>query len=366
MVHSTMSITTLSLKYMRVYEATSFSFHPRLNVLTGDNAQGKTTVLESIYYLSYTRSHRTSSDKEIIRTDHAFAKISANTVDTLYELVVSPHGKTVKVNGAPVEKLSAFVGDLSVVMFAPEDLDLIKGPPKGRRQFMNMQGTHQNRGLMGELSRYQTLLKDRNHRIKQVSTLEALQNDGLFQVLTQRLASSAETIMMQRKAFLTALSTRLTPIYQAIAQDGLVPVIQYVPSMAFYDHATQLRNMIPRDFQTKTTNLGIHRDDFLINHLTEDFKLHASQGQIRSLAIALKLALVDWMRDVKGVTPMVLLDDVFSELDVHRQNALLKHLDERTQVFITTTDLNLIKRENLKNYSHFTINQGKVQVDHYE
>lgn len=361
-----MSLTQLDLTHVRVYDTTSFAFHPRLNVLTGDNAQGKTTVLESIYLLAYARSHRTLVDKELIKRDHAFAKIKAQSSEKAYELIISPQGKTVKLNGGPMDKLSAFVGDLSVVMFAPEDLELIKGPPKLRRQFMNMQGTHQNRSLMGELSRYQTLLKDRNHRIKQVSTLEALKNDGLFQVLTQRLAYSAETIMMQRKAFLTALSARLTPIYQSIAGDGLTPVIQYLPSMLFYDYGEQLRDAIERDFHTKTTNLGIHRDDFIINHVTEDFKKHASQGQIRTLAIALKLALVTWMREIKKVTPLVLLDDVFSELDANRQNALLNHLDEETQVFITTTDLNLIKRENLKNYTHFAITQGKVQELTYE
>ena len=366
MVHSTMQLKDLTLKHMRIYEEVSLSLHPRLNVFTGNNAQGKTTVLESIYMLSYTRSHRTTSDKEIIQQAKPFAKVTGTTTNQSYELVMSPAGKTVKLNGGSVDKLSAFVGDLSVVMFAPEDLDLLKGPPKLRRQFLNMQGTHQDRSLMGELSRYQTLLKDRNHRIKQVSTLEALKNDGLFQILTQRLAYSAETIMMKRKQFLTQLSTRLTPIYQSIANDGLTPTIQYVPSMNFYDYAEQLRDSIDRDFHTKTTNLGIHRDDFVINHITEDFTLHASQGQMRTLAIALKLALVAWMKEFKKVIPLVLLDDVFSELDANRQNALLTHLDAETQVFITTTDLNLIKRENLENYSHFSINQGKVQVSTYE
>ncbi len=361
-----MSLTHLMLKHMRVYEKEAFTFHPRLNVLTGDNAQGKTSVLESIYMLAYTRSHRTNADTEIIQVPHPFTKIEGKTADKTYELVVSGQGKTVKLNGGSVDKLSAFVGDLSVVMFAPEDLELIKGPPKLRRQFLNMQGTHQDKALMGELSRYQTLLKDRNHRIKQVSTLDALKNDGLFQVLTQRLAYSAETIMMHRKTFLTALSARLTAIYQSIAADGLTPVIQYLPSMNFYDYADQLRNSVDRDFHTKTTNLGIHRDDFVINHVTEDFKTHASQGQIRTLAIALKLALVAWMKDIKHVRPLVLLDDVFSELDAHRQNALLTHLDDKTQVFITTTDLNLIRRENLTNYTHFAINQGKVKVSTYE
>lgn len=361
-----MSLRTLELKNVRVYDSISFAFHPTLNVITGNNAQGKTTVLESIYLLSYTKSHRTHNDKEIIRHSKDFAKVAGQATDKHYELIVSETGKKVKVNGGALNKLSAFVGDLSVVMFAPEDIELIKGAPKLRRQFMNMQGSHQNQALLGELSRYQTVLKERNQRIKQISTADALKTDGLFQVLTQRLATSAKIIMTHRKSFLSDLSDRLTPIYQAIANDGLHPVIHYHPAMTAQDMAEQFKQSIERDFQTKTTNVGPHRDEFIIRQQTDDFKTHASQGQFRTLALAIKLALVSWMKAAHDVQPIVLLDDVFSELDKFRQNALLRHLDKETQVFITTTDLNLIKRENLTNYTHFIIDEGKVQVNVHE
>jgi len=355
-------IKTLILENVRLYQSLQLDVHPRLNIVTGDNAQGKTTLLEAIYLLAYTKSHRTYQEKEVIQKDALYAKIECVTKEERLKLVISDSGKNVYLNDHSQDKLSQFIGHIVAVMFSPEDFNLIKGAPKLRRTFLDMQGSINHKGLMTELVRYKKLLKDRNHHLKTLKDKKIANEDVLLKVLTQRLAYSNEQIMMARKSFLTALSLRLTKIYQSIAEDGLSPVIQYIPSLPFNDIEASMMHHLQKDIYTETTNYGIHRDDFRILSEGEAFENHASQGQIRTLGIAIKLALVEWLKDVHQIHPIVLLDDVFSELDQKRQNALLELVQNESQVFITATDINLIRRENLKDYSQIEIHEGKVKV----
>lgn len=355
-------IKSLSLENVRLYDLLELEVHPTLNIITGDNAQGKTTLLEAIYLLAYTKSHRTYQEKEVIQKETMYAKVECKTAEDTLKMVISESGKKVYVNQHPKEKLSQFIGHIIAVMFSPEDFDLIKGAPKLRRTFLDMQGSIRHTALMSELTRYKTLLKDRNQHLKTFQDKTHASEDVLLKVLTQRLAYSNEHIMMARKSFLTALSPRLTKIYQSIADDGLSPVIQYVPSLPFTGIEEAMFNHIQKDIFTETTNYGIHRDDFKILNDGEPFESHASQGQIRTLGIAIKLALVEWLREVHRIHPIVLLDDVFSELDQKRQNALLELVQKDSQVFVTATDINLIRRENLKDYKQFNIDDGKVKV----
>jgi len=337
-------IKTLILENVRLYQQLHLDFHPTLNIVTGDNAQGKTTLLEAIYLLAYTKSHRTYQEKEVIQKEALYAKIECVTEEERLKLVISDSGKNVYLNDHSQDKLSQFIGHIVAVMFSPEDFNLIKGAPKLRRTFLDMQGSINHKGLMSELVRYKKLLKDRNQHLKTLKDKVNAKEDVLLKVLTQRL------------------SLRLTKIYQSIAEDGLSPVIQYMPSLPFNDIEASMMHHLQKDIHTETTNYGIHRDDFRILSEGEAFENHASQGQIRTLGIAIKLALVEWLKDVHQIHPIVLLDDVFSELDQKRQNALLELVQNESQVFITATDIDLIRRENLKDYSQIEIHEGKVKV----
>lgn len=355
-------IKSLTLENVRIHESLQLDWHPTLNLITGNNALGKTTLLEAIHVLAYTKSHRTYQEKEMIQNEKLFAKVEGLTEDETLTVVLSEAAKKVFINGHPKEKLSQFIGHLHVVMFSPEDFNLIKGAPKLRRTFLDMQASIQHPMVLNELSKYKTLLKDRNQHLKMLKDKTQAKDDVLLKVLTQRLAYSNEHIMMVRKAFLTALSPRLTKIYQTIAEDGLSPIIQYRPSLPFVGIEETLFKHLQKDIITESTNYGIHRDDFIILSMNEPFENRASQGQLRTLGIAIKLALVEWLREVHKVNPIILLDDVFSELDQKRQNALLKLVQKDSQVFITSTDINLIRRENLKDFKQFNIHDGKVKV----
>lgn len=354
-------IKELFLNHVRLYHTLHLKVHPTLNIITGDNAQGKTTILEAIYLLAYTKSHRTNQEKEVIQKEADYAKLECMTESSRLKMVISESGKKVYVNEAAKDKLSLFIGNVVAVMFSPEDFDLIKGAPKLRRTFLDMQGSINHKPLMAELSRYKILLKDRNQHLKTFKDKTQANEDVLLKVLTKRMATSNEIIMKERTAFINALSARLTDIYQAIAEDGLEPVIEYVPSLPFKDLEATMLKHLQKDIYTETTNYGIHRDDFKILSHGDPFESHASQGQIRTLGIALKLALVEWLIDVHQIHPIVLLDDVFSELDQKRQNALLELVQKGSQVFITATDIDLIRRENLKDYTQFQIHEGKVK-----
>jgi len=360
MVHLSMRIKTLTLKDTRVYDLVHLEAHPHLNIIVGDNAEGKTTLLESIHVLGFTKSHRTQDEKELMKTGALFAKVSSTADDQQLEVVISAEGKTVKHNDVKSRRLSDYVGLLKVVMFAPEDLELLKGAPKLRRQFLDMQSGLFDKQLLMELGGYKHLLKERNHRLKQVTSLEALREDALFSVLSQRLAQSASYIIDQRKIFLTAINEHLGRIYHSIAEDGESPQLIYLPSVEG-DLEKQWTAHLEKEFITKSTQVGPHRDDFKVVSHDKDFTAFASQGQLRTVGIALKLALVQLLKAQKESPPIVLLDDVLSELDAKRQNLLLRQLNQDSQVFITATDIKSIQTENLSDYALFNVNNGKVE-----
>ena len=355
-----MRIKTLTLKDTRVYDQVHLEAHPYLNIIVGDNAEGKTTLLESIHVLGFTKSHRTQDEKELMKTGALFAKVSSTADDQQLEVVISAEGKTVKHNDVKSRRLSDYVGLLKVVMFAPEDLELLKGAPKLRRQFLDMQSGLFDKQLLRELGGYKHLLKERNYRLKQVASLEALREDALFSVFSQRLAQSASYIIGQRKIFLTAINEHLGRIYQSIAEDGEFPQLIYQPSVEG-DLETQWTAHLEKEFITKSTQVGPHRDDFNVVSHGKDFTAFASQGQLRTVGIALKLVLVQLLKAQKDSTPVILLDDVLSELDAKRQNLLLKQLNQESQVFITATDIKSIQTENLSDYALFNVNNGKVE-----
>jgi DNA replication and repair protein RecF len=358
-----MRIETLWLKNTRVYDHVEINPHPHLNIITGNNAEGKTTLLEAIYVLGFTKSHRTQDEKEMMK-DEAFAKfgvtLEKEEIHQL-EVVISAEGKTVKHNTIKEKRLSDYVGILKAVMFAPEDLELFKGSPKLRRHFLDLQSGIFNKNLLRELNQYKHVLKERNHRLKQLDTLEALKYDALFSVLSDRLIKSASYIVEQRKIFLEAINEHLATLYQSIAKDGETPQLVYLPSVVVEDLEKVLKVALEKDYFAKTTQTGPHRDDFMVHSRGKEWMTFASQGQLRTLVIALKLALVKMIKERQNEFPIILLDDVLSELDENRQNLLLSHLEKDSQVFITATDIKSIQTENLNDYALFHVHNRKVE-----
>lgn len=360
-----MWIKEIKLKNYRNYKDISAQFSPALNVFIGKNAQGKTNFLEAIYFLSLTRSHRTRADKELIHFSEKDVHISGvlervNGNITL-DINLSDKGRVTKVNHLKQAKLSDYIGTMTVVLFAPEDLQLIKGSPSLRRKFLDIDLGQIKPIYLSDLSNYNHVLKQRNTYLK---TAEKVDKDFLA-VLDEQLADYGSRVMEHRHDFIVALEEEADKHHNTISNETERLKIQYLSSIPFNDKSEIRENFLillrknqQRDIFKKNTGVGPHRDDlaFYINDMNANF---GSQGQHRSLILSLKLAEIELIKSVTGDYPILLLDDVMSELDNYRQTKLLEGIRENIQTFITTTSLDHLSQlpEQLK---IFTIEQGTI------
>ncbi|GAY71627.1 UNVERIFIED_CONTAM: DNA replication/repair protein RecF [Streptococcus canis] len=364
-----MWIKELQLKHYRNYNQLSAEFSSGLNVFIGNNAQGKTNFLEAIYFLSLTRSHRTRIDKELIHFDQSSVSLSgkisriSGTVDL--EINLSDKGRVTKINSLKQAKLSDYIGTMMVVLFAPEDLQLVKGAPSLRRKFIDVDLGQIKPIYLSDLTHYNHVLKQRNTYLKSAQHIDA----DFLAVLDEQLADYGSRVMEHRSDFINALEKEANRHHQAISNDLENLSLAYDSSVPFenkgeiYKQFLQLlKKNHQKDSFRKTTSVGPHRDDlaFYINDMNANF---ASQGQHRSLILSLKMAEVSLMKDLTGDNPILLLDDVMSELDNTRQTKLLKTvMKENVQTFITTTSLDHLSQLP-KNIRIFQVTKGTIRVD---
>ncbi|MCF7925668.1 MAG: DNA replication/repair protein RecF [Candidatus Izimaplasma sp.] len=332
-------------------------------IFVGDNAQGKTSLLEALNVLAFTKSHKTNKDQDVIQIGSEYAKINGlidfNDKEVSLSVIVSKTGKKAKYNGIEMERLSEYIGSLNVVFFAPEDLELIKGNPKTRRRFLNVEIGQQSSAYMQALKQYQTILKERNTVLKTLQE-KASEDYLLLDVITEQLIDYLTILVEKRTVFLKNIQIDANRYYQLLANSNDQLTIRYVPSLknAF---EKSYRAKYKYDIITGTTNLGAHRDEveFLING--HEAKTHASQGEQRTYVLAVKLAIIDSIYHATESYPILLLDDVLSELDAQRQNKLFDVIPKEIQTFITTTDLKHIKLEATTHVEIFVIKEGTIK-----
>ncbi len=368
-----MRLERLRLRDYRNYPALDVAFSPQINVLIGANAQGKTNLLEAVYVLALARSHRTSNDRELIRFGADFAKIEGTVVratgsDAL-ELVVAKAGKKARVNRIEQPKLSQYLGKLNVVLFAPEDLAIVKGSPATRRRFIDMEFGQMSAKYLYNLSQYRTMLRQRNAYLKQLKFHQA--KDRVFlDVLSDQLAAFGAEIVVAREALLAQMADFAAVIHRGItkgaedltfAYQTQVPADRRDSTEAAYQALRELlASHKDREIEQGTTLVGPHRDDvaFVVNG--KDVASFGSQGQQRTTALAVKLAEIDLMKANTGEYPVLLLDDVLSELDDDRQTHLLKAIQNKVQTFLTTTSLDGIAREIIAAPAVFRVASGEL------
>lgn len=363
-----MWIEKIKLTNYRNYQELETKFSPKLNVFVGQNAQGKTNFLEAIYFLSLTRSHRTRSDKELIRFGqkelHVLGILNRVNGKVPLEITLSDKGRTTKINHLKQSKLSDYIGMMTVVLFAPEDLQLVKGSPSLRRKFIDIDLGQIKPVYLADLSNYNHVLKQRNSYLKKADKVDS----DFLSVLDEQLADYGSRVIRHRFDFIHDLAKEADKHHFTISNQKEHLSISYLSSVKFDDKKdiekkflSQLQKNRQRDIFKKNTGLGPHRDDleFFINGMNAGF---GSQGQHRSLILSLKLAEIELIKSVTGDYPILLLDDVMSELDNHRQTKLLEGIKENVQTFITTTSLEHLQQlpEDLK---LFTIHQGEVSED---
>ena len=368
-----MLLKKIKLQNYRNYKDLELDTPHMVNVFLGPNAQGKTNLLESILVLALTKSHRTSKDKELIgwHSDHAYlyGQIEKKYGHIGLELSYSTKGKKAKLNGLEQRKLSDYVGSLNVVMFAPEDLEIVKGTPGVRRRFLDMEIGQVQPGYLYWLQQYHKVLQQRNNVLK---AAHQSVDQTMMEVWNMQLAQLGVKIMIKRKHFIDKLQRFAEEIHAGITNHKEQLMLEYRPSfdcdatqdeaILFEQFMVKLTQVKEQEFRRGVTLIGPHRDDigFYIND--KEAQVYGSQGQQRTTALSIKLAELELIHEEIGEYPILLLDDVLSELDHNRQTQLIETFQSKVQTFITTTGLESVNMEKLKDAGIYYVKEGKVSL----
>lgn len=324
-------IKKITLKNFRNHDTLILDIKKPFVYIHGENGAGKTSVLESIYFCSTTKSHRTSDEKELIKKEQPFAQVVIKDDDQIYEVVISKFGKRTKINHVEKRKISEFVGHLSVVIFAPNDLELIKGSPSQRRNFMDFELLQVDKRYLHDLNQYKQILKQRNSLLKKVD----IKDDYTFlNILGDQLYEVGVKLIEQRSKFINELNELFIKNYKKFSMHDVNLV--YKPDLDIKNFKKHLDKQQKQDILYQTTLAGPHRDDFFIGFKGFDSKSYASQGETRLIVIALKLALLDWIESKTNRKVVLLLDDVLSELDQEKQQIFLKSLPKQHQIIMNS------------------------------
>ncbi len=337
-----MIIKKLLLRNFRNYEKEEISFFPGMNIVTGPNAQGKTNLLESLYILSMTRSYRVRSDDSLIRNGEQYAQIGCiydDEIEKRIDIVIRKEGKTLLVRKQPVKKSSEFIGLLNVILFSPDDMGIFADAPRERRKILNQEITKVSPVFLNALSGYQALLKERNALLKTEDP-----DIRYLDVLDDQMIAYSAVIIRERRKFIGYMNEFMPDIYRRLADADQTAGLRYLSVVDAEEEDIEgalgdlYMNYRLRDLENKVTGTGVHRED--IEFTLDDVNvLHkASQGQKRMSLLSFKLALLRFAEETSGKKPVLLLDDVLSELDRNRQQKLIGMVGQSCQCIITATE----------------------------
>ncbi|MDD7147131.1 MAG: DNA replication/repair protein RecF [Lachnospiraceae bacterium] len=336
-----MIIKSLELTNFRNYDSLSIQFDKGTNILYGDNAQGKTNILEAIHLSATTKSHKGSKDRDIIQFGREEGHIRTYLEKDGMEVKVDMHlrnskSKVIAINGQKIKKASELLGILNVVLFSPEDLSIIKNGPSERRRFVDMELCQLDPFYLYNLNHYNKIVDQRNSLLKDLYLNPSLRDT--LSIWDSQLVSFGSKIIERRKLFVDQINDIICEIHHKLSGGRETLVIQYEPDVTIEDFEKKCQLNQERDIKYKQTSTGPHRDDFSFMIGDIDVRKFGSQGQQRTAALSLKLSEIELVKKISKDTPVLLLDDVLSELDSNRQNFLLNHIGE-IQTIITCTGL---------------------------
>ncbi len=358
-----MIVKKIELNNFRNYDFLDLTFDSKTNILYGNNAQGKTNILEAVYICSATKSHRSSKDTELIKFDEDEGHIKIIIEKKGREHRIDIHlrknkSKGIAVDGIPIKKASELFGVFNVIFFSPEDLNIIKNGPAERRRFIDMELCQLDKIYVYHLMNYNKILIQRNKLLKDLYFRPDLRDT--LDVWDRQLADYGSKIIKRRETFIKNIGEIMNPIHRALTNEKESIEIYYQKNCredVLYEQILENRE---RDIRYKTTSTGPHRDDILFFNEGMNIRIYGSQGQKRTVALSLKLAEIELVKSIIHDTPVLLLDDVMSELDSGRQNHLLNSID-KIQTIITCTGLD----EFIENRFHinkiFQVAEGKVE-----
>lgn len=361
-----MQIQELKLLNFRNYERLTLSFASNLNVIYGANGSGKTNLVEAIYVLALTRSFKQINDRNLIRRDTNLTKIEGSVLGNYqnnYKVIITPEGKKVKVDNNKITKISDYISRINIVLFNPNDLKMIKDTPSIRRKYLNIAISQLYVEHLQELNNYNKLIKLRNSYLKKMY-LNGNYLGSYLDVITEKLIDEGIKIYERRKNYISLINKQISVIYQKIVGEGDLQ-LSYVSDFDKKNKEEMLalyKKNLTRDLSLGKTNIGVHHDDLIFFLDGVDLKDYGSEGQQKNAVISWKFSEMAIFELKKGVKPILILDDLLSELDKDKIRNILTFIHEEVQTFITTTEIE--KVEFLlgdKEFKKIHIKNGKLE-----
>ena len=357
-----MIIKSLELADFRNYDSLHIDFSSGTNILYGDNAQGKTNILEAIYLSATTKSHKGSKDKDIVNFEkeesHIRTYLQKDDIDMRIDMHLRKNkSKGIAIDGQKIKKAAELLGLLNVVFFSPEDLSIIKNGPAERRRFVDMELCQLDQFYLYNLNHYNKIVNQRNKLLKDMYFNPSLRDT--LNIWDSQLISFGSKIIERRQLFVNQLNEIIFDIHKKLSGGKEELVIQYEPDVVIEEYEKSLTLNQERDIKLKQTTTGPHRDDFTFIVGDIDIRKFGSQGQQRTAALSLKLSEIELVKKMTKDNPVLLLDDVLSELDSNRQNYLLSTIGD-IQTIITCTGLDEFVNNRFEINKIFHIENGQI------
>lgn len=357
-----MYVKSLELKNFRNYDSLQISFDEGTNIFYGDNAQGKTNILEAVYLCGTSKSHRGSKDREVIQFEeeesHIRMVLSKENITHKIDMHLKKNRpKGIAIDGIPIRKASELFGIVNIVFFSPEDLNIIKNGPSERRRFIDSELSQLNRYYLIQLINYNKVVMQRNRLLKEMKDSRSL--ESTLDVWDEQMINYGRSLIIERRKFVCQLNDILSDIdYRLTGGKEKIELI-YEPNVNAEDFEKKLRDSRERDYHFRLSSIGPHRDDLCVKVNGIDIRRFGSQGQQRTAALSMKLSEIYLVKQMIKDTPILLLDDVLSELDSSRQNYLLQSIGD-IQTLITCTGLDEFVESKFKVNKVFQVIEGTV------
>ena len=332
-----MLIKSLKLNDYRNYNNYQIQFDPNLNIIIGKNGIGKTNILESIIVVSNAKSFRTLNDQNLIKKDKDYLKIELKSDTNTYKVVINQKSKSLYINDKLAKRSSDYIGKLNAILFKPSDLEIFTNSPSERRKTLDLEIGKINNIYLKNLLKYNSLLKDKNKLLKEIEI-----DETLLSIIEESMIPNIEIIIKEREKFINYINSNINYYYKLISGTDSLITIQYKKCCVINKIKESIIKSKEKDKYYHYATFGPHHDDY--NFMIDNYDVNtiASQGQKRMVLISFKFALIKYIKETTNKTPILLLDDILSELDINNQERLLKIIPEDTQVIITNTDINNI------------------------
>ena len=361
-----MQITNLKLQNFRNYDSQELSFSKN-NIIFGKNGTGKTNLVEAIYCLALTKTFRSNNEKIVIKEDKEVTKINGTIQDDIknkYELVINKTGKKVKIDNNTYKKISDYISKIKVILFNPNDLQIIKDSPSIRRKLLNVSISQYNNRYLKILNNYNKILKQRNSYLKTMY-INGNASKEYLDILTDKLIDLGLEIYEYRKNYIDDINLKINNIYKKISNiEGLnIEYISNYNNLSKEKLLKKYKDNLNKDMILGMTKLGVHHDDLIFKIKDNDLKEYGSEGQQKNAIIAYKLSEIEVFKEKINKIPILILDDLFSELDEEKINNILNLIDNDVQTFITTTEIDKVNKKIKENSKLFHITESGIKEE---